>query len=343
MQFTPSFFDPRRGSQAIVDGDETVTAGSGTAPGDVYVYTPEIILAINVALATKRPLLISGEPGSGKTTLARNAATVLDWWFFKETVTSRTRASDLLWTFDTLRRLNDASTPGAPLLDRRQYVEPGTLWWAFDPVSAANRGSTVPLATEQQADNPGQAPSTGESSAAAPKRDVDAIDPPPDHVAAPAVVLLDEVDKADPDVPNDLLEPFDIGEFTVKDTGNPIRRTRKDVLLVMTTNGERDLPPAFLRRCVTLALLQEPTDDWFVKIAARRYGREDPLMRDVAREVLAWRKTARDAGVRRPGTAEFLDAYAACTELGVSPGTPAWQQIARSVLWKQEKDPPSQS
>ncbi len=324
MKFTRRYFDPVSLSGASEDQDGTITSGVGAEPGDVYVYTPKVVLAINIALATQRPLLISGEPGSGKTTLARNVANVLGWWFFKETVTSRTRASDLLWTFDTLRRLNDAQSPGG-LQDRRHYVEPGTLWWAFDPVSAPNRGNGTPLPTQSQAVNPGRLPRSAQPNA-----------------AARAVVLLDEIDKADPDVPNDLLEPFDVGEFTVKDTAAQIRRTREGLLLVLTTNGERELPPAFVRRCVTLALVDEPTEEWFLKIARRRYAADDAVMTDVAREVLQWRKTARAAGVRRPGTAEFLDAYVACRELGIDRDSDAWQQVARSVLWKQEKEPPSQ-
>ena len=99
MKFTPRFFDPLKAGGKPIGEDGKVLFRSGKRPQDAYVYTPKVLLAINVALATNRPLLISGEPGSGKTSLAANAAAVLGWWSYQQTVTSRTQADDLLWTF----------------------------------------------------------------------------------------------------------------------------------------------------------------------------------------------------------------------------------------------------
>jgi MoxR-like ATPase len=168
------------------------------------------------------PLLVSGEPGSGKSSIARNAALVLSRVYYERVITSRTQATDLLWTFDALRRLSDA-TAGAQhreLLATESYVEPGPVWWAFDPVTAAKR--------------PGG------------RIFIDPASVPAGTHCGDAVLLIDEIDKADPDVPNDLLEPFGAKSFTVRETGEQIAATR-DVLLILTTNGERELPPAFLR------------------------------------------------------------------------------------------------
>src|SRR5262245_51216710 len=115
MEFKRAFFDPAAAPGAVTDAAGRVTFGSGRSPGDVYVYSEEIVLAVNLAMATGRPLLLSGEPGSGKTTLAINAARVLRRAFFKETITSQTHAVDLQWRFDTLRRLNDAQIRGQRL------------------------------------------------------------------------------------------------------------------------------------------------------------------------------------------------------------------------------------
>jgi MoxR-like ATPase len=313
MKFEPKYFAPLSVGGIKLDDEGTVVFRVSPASEDAYVYTPRAILALNIAMATNRPMLISGEPGSGKSTLARNAAAVLGRWYYKETITSRTRASDLLWTFDALRRLSDASTPDQLLLDKRYYVDPGTLWWAFDPTSAHQRGTEGEISERQRAREKGEQRGSGTDGR--------------------AVVLLDEIDKADPDVPNDLLEPFDLKLFTVRET-NDIVTARREALLILTTNGERELPPAFLRRCVTLKL-DAPDEEWFVRIANQRYGENGALLhRAVAVEVMKLRNAATRAGLREPSTGEYLDALQVCRDLGISPKSQAWRDVAESVLWK---------
>jgi MoxR-like ATPase len=313
MKFDAKYFAPLSAGGIKLDKQGTVAYRAGLAPEDIYVYTPRTILALNVAIATGRPLLISGEPGSGKSTLAKNAAAILHRWYYRETITSRTRATDLLWTFDALRRLSDASTPNQPLLEKRYYVDPGILWWTFDPISARNRGTEGEIPEKQQPLDKGQQPG-GDA------------DPR-------AVVLLDEIDKADPDVPNDLLEPFDMKSFTVRETNDSVT-AKREVLLILTTNGERELPPAFLRRCVTLTL-DPPDKTWFVGIANQRYGnKDDSLHTAVAAEVIKLREAAARAGLRKPSTGEYLDALQVCRELGIDPGSKVWENAAENVLWK---------
>lgn len=264
-----------------------------------FAVAEEAVLALNVALATKRPLLVSGEPGNGKTTLARVAALALSRVFYRQTVTSRLQASDLLASFDALRRLSDAQGGGAKV--PQAYVVPGPLWWALAPVTAAQRGLSLVPELAPLVD-PGVRRRLGAKS---------------------AVLLLDEIDKADPDVPNDLLEALDESRFTVPETGEHIEpesgRGRNGVLIVLTTNGERELPPAFLRRCVTLEL-PPPSEDWLVDIAQRRFGAVSghfglPLYRKVALEMMDLRQRAADQGRRPPGTSEYVDAVLACREL----------------------------
>jgi MoxR-like ATPase len=317
MKFDAKHFDPLEAGGSKIDAD-TVSFSAGELPEDVYVYKSKTILAVNLALATKRPLLISGEPGSGKSTVAQNLATALRWWYYKQMITSRLLASDLLWTFDALRRLSDANTPGQPLLPKQYYVDPGTLWWALDPSSAENRGSREPLTPQHRALNPGI--------------------PPAEWGAPNAVVLIDEIDKADPDVPNDLLETFDLQAFTVRETNDRVT-AKRDLLLIITTNGERELPPAVLRRCITLTL-DPPTEEWFKKIADQKYGASpNGLHADVAKEVMQLRNAARQAGLRGPSVAEYLDALKAARDLSIDTKSKAWNDVARSVLWKHEQDP----
>jgi MoxR-like ATPase len=121
MKFKDARFDP----------------GSIAASGDgAYVYhDPRIILAVNVALATSRPLFVTGAPGAGKSTLAPDIAAKLNWACVSTAITSRTQIDDLVAKFDNVARLNDAQTDN--LKSTRDYLVPGVLWWAFDPTSAA--------------------------------------------------------------------------------------------------------------------------------------------------------------------------------------------------------------
>ena len=317
-------FDPRAKGGAFDPATGTVafTRLDGGALDTTYVYHDDIILAVNVALAANRPLLVSGEPGSGKSTLARNVAAVLGWRYYQRVITSRTQARDLLWSFDAVRRLGDAQAGTQDgrreLLPKPFYVEPEVLWWAFDPASAAVRGMELTGLTPEQRVLPA----------------LRAADPGTEGDPERAVVLLDEIDKADPDMPNDMLEPLDVGEFRVHETDARVSRGSREVMLVITTNGERELPLAFLRRCVTLHL-PRPRADWLARIGRERFPRADAaLVKELAREVMRLRKEARGRKLREPSTAEYLDALAVCADLGITTGSPAWERARQAVLLK---------
>jgi MoxR-like ATPase len=288
-----------------------------------YLYDDDLALAVNVALAAGRPLLLSGEAGTGKSTLAADAAWKLGRRFYAEVITSRTKAQDLQWTFDAVRRLAVATSgdknKSTTVTNQRPFVSPGVLWRAFDPDGAAEHGRIKgeKAITRRVWGDAGN------------------------H----AVVLLDEIDKAEPDVPNDLLVVLDQREFMVRETGTPVAAPRElEVLIVITTNGERDLPPAFMRRCIshTIKLPDQAAElqDRMEKIVKRHFPCIDEgLFADVHGYYHALRKAAKN--VRQPSTAELLDAFRACEKLGIekSDGDGLWRRIVGKALWKQGTDP----
>jgi MoxR-like ATPase len=289
-----------------------------------YVYEEPITLAINVALATGRPLLISGEPGAGKSSLARDVARKLGWRYYSKTVSSRTQARDLLWSFDTIRRLSDAQVRKG-VKHPAAYVEPGVLWWAFDPESAGRRGLSPGRFAELQENNVQRlVPATYETVNPAARR---------------AVVLIDEIDKADPDVPNDLLEPLGSFRFRVieGELDTPVKASQAPLVFI-TTNRERDLPKAFLRRCLALEL-QAPDPARLLSIARAHFSADlpnaanvVPLHEVVRDEYLSVRTETIGRKALPPSTAEYLDAISACREMQLTPDAPEW-----SVEWPKIK------
>jgi MoxR-like ATPase len=317
--------------------------------------TPEIRLAVDVALATGRPLLVRGEPGSGKSSLAAYVARERGWRYYEHVVTSRTQPRDLLCTFDTVRRLADAEIGRAskrenaaarrgryawvPLNDA-DYVEPGVLWWAFAPESARRRGTAL---TDSPARPPVEPNETANSTRSA------------EH----AVVLIDEIDKADPDLPNGLLVPLGSNEFIVPETQQLVRKApptgnldpdRSRHLIVITTNEERELPQAFLRRCVVIWLLH-PDADRLVTIARSHMAAyaggmtasDEQLALELANRVVAVRKEAKKQAIRPPSAAEYLDALRACRTLEVTLDSDRWAQLRDLTLFKhQQPGPPDE-
>jgi MoxR-like ATPase len=290
----------------------TCAVGADRRDGETYVYYhPDISLAVNVALITGRPLLVEGPSGCGKSTLALNVALSLGWRYYEHVVTNRSEAQDLLWSMDNIRRLNDAQVQ--QLQPHQAYVEPGILWWALDPSSAARRGAAHVVPEDQWAEDP----------------NLGVVD-------ERAVVLIDEIDKADPDMPNGLLVPLGSQQFTVMPCGFTVRASVLP-LVVITTNNERELPRAFLRRCVILEL-PNPDVDVLVEIAqavdqSARY--DEQFLRDIARHVMRVSGNGQDEW--HCSTAEFLDTVRACHELGLTPDHDDFQRLTRITLRKSRR------
>ncbi len=166
---------------------------------ETYVATPDLIVAVNAAVTLERPLLVKGEPGTGKTELARQIAGSLGLPMVEWHVKSTTKAAQGLYEYDAVSRLRDSQLGEARVHDVSNYIRRGKLWQAFD----------------------------------APGR---------------VVLLIDEIDKADIEFPNDLLQELDRMEFHVYETGETVRARHRPVIII-TSNNEKELPDAFLRRC----------------------------------------------------------------------------------------------
>lgn len=298
-------------------------------PESRHVFEPAHIDALRAAEAAGRPLLVRGDPGTGKSQLAHAAAHAAGRMFIPFVVDSRTEASDLLWHFDAVARLADAhlsgvAGAGVPQgLDSSRYVQPGPLWWALDwdgantQLTHARTTATVPPDVPK-----GWQPAMG------------------------TVVLIDEIDKAEAEVPNGLLEALGNGRFKVPLANCVVKRQAHmpAPLVVITTNDERELPAAFLRRCLVLTLslpegdalvqhLVQRAQLHFAEFAARPGVGQ--VLQDAAAMLLEDRSQAKDAGIYAPGPAEYLDLIRALQGVG---GDPA-DQLKRLRAFTYAKQP----
>jgi MoxR-like ATPase len=280
-------------------------------PRSYHRFEQESVWAIQTALAIGRPLLLRGEPGIGKSQLARAAAAVLEVPFLYHVVDERTERDDLMHYYDAVARLAEAQVSSLTAqkdgnwkqkLAERNFIRPGVLWWAYDWTTAKKRA-------EDFHEHLGRAWQTP----AVPKD----WTPEAERLCGP-VVLIDEIDKADPSVPNGLLECLGNEGFHTAQLGEAIRLRNgaKPPLVIITTNEERELPAAFLRRCLVLPMLfphavtQRDKAITFLEERAAglmaETGISPAVCRKVAECIIEDRTEARGRAAM-PGASEFLE------------------------------------
>jgi MoxR-like ATPase len=220
-----------------------------------YVATDDLKLAVNAALVLQRPLLIKGEPGTGKTMLAEEVARALGRKLLQWHIKSSTKAQQGLYEYDAVSRLRDSQLGDPKVADISQYIVPGVLWQAF-------------VSDE------------------------------------PVVVLIDEIDKADIEFPNDLLRELDQMAFHVYETRQTIAAKHRP-LVIITSNNEKELPDAFLRRCF-FHFIRFPDRETLKSIVDVHFPN---VSADVLRAALDTFYALREApGLKKkPSTSEFLD------------------------------------
>lgn len=231
---------------------ENKTAFTSTSQ---YVASKELLASVNVAIALKKPLLIKGEPGTGKTMLAQAVAESLGKKLVIWNIKSTTKAQEGLYVYDTIQRLYDGQFGEEGVDDIARYIKLGKLGEAFD--------------SDEQ-----------------------------------VVLLIDEIDKADLEFPNDLLWELDQMEFYIHETKRTVKAKHRPIVII-TSNAEKELPDAFLRRCI-FHYIDFPNAELMEEIVRTHYPDvEDKLLKD-AMEVFYWIRSIKDIR-KKPSTSELID------------------------------------
>ena len=257
-----------------------------------YIATEDLRIAVNTALTLQRPLLIKGEPGTGKTVLAEEVSKALNMKLITWHVKSTTKAQQGLYEYDAITRLRDSQLGDERVKDVKNYINKGKLWEAFEQEERA-------------------------------------------------VLLIDEIDKADIEFPNDLLQELDRMEFYVYETGETIKAAQRP-LVIITSNNEKELPDAFLRRCF-FHYISFPDADTMTEIVDVHY----PDIKDrLVKNALASFYEVRDVpGLKKkPSTSELLDWLKLLMNEDIDPETLRQQDAGKLIpplhgaLIKNEQD-----
>ncbi len=253
---------------------------------DNYVVTKELMNAVNVSIALKKPLLIKGEPGTGKTMLAEAIADALDMKLIIWGIKSTTKAQEGLYVYDTVQRLYDSQFGEGDVSDISQYIKLGKLGEAFT--------------SDKQ-----------------------------------VVLLIDEIDKADLEFPNDLLWELDKMEFYINETKETVA-TKHRPIVIITSNAEKELPDAFLRRCI-FHYIEFPDKEKMEEIIRVHYGDIDEKLKENALEAF-YEIRKMDDLQKKPSTSELLDWIQALMISGVDVDNLSKDMPFIGVLLKKNQD-----
>jgi MoxR-like ATPase len=256
---------------------------SGT-PG--YIASGPLVDAVNCAVALERPLLIKGEPGTGKTLLATHVADGLGMPMLAWHIKSTSKAAEGLYVYDTVQRLNDSRFGGGNVADIRHYIKLGPLGRAF-------------AASERH------------------------------------VLLIDEIDKADLEFPNDLLRELDEMRFTIIETAEEITARERPIVMI-TSNNEKELPDAFLRRCI-FHYIEFPDATLMKRIVAVHHPNLDAALLDQVLIKFYWLREQSELR-KKPSTSELIDWISALLRAGVTRGQVEAHIPFIGTLLKKEQD-----
>lgn len=253
---------------------------------DDYVVTKELMNAVNVSIALQKPLLIKGEPGTGKTMLAESISKALDMDLIIWGIKSTTKAQEGLYVYDTVQRLYDSQFGEGNVSDIKQYIKLGKLGEAFT--------------SDKQ-----------------------------------VVLLIDEIDKADLEFPNDLLWELDKMEFYINETRETIK-TKHRPIVIITSNAEKELPDAFLRRCI-FHYIEFPDAEKMEEIINVHFGNIDQKLCQKALEAF-YEIRKMDEIQKKPSTSELLDWIQALMISGVDIENLSSEMPFVGVLLKKNQD-----